>query len=152
MPLPKPCRRRCVMVSPSVEFFEGLKSLRGLLLRRELLFNPRVTLVPVRNPLEMPRLDWSWRLIRAVVPVVTVLLCGKVLCAQIRPPTSVGSRFGMLGPEVCSTAPPTAEAVPALAWDAAFWLLPGVVPPAKTEALEGPGVTVVDTPRANPPA
>ena len=39
-----------------------------------------------------------------------------------------------------------------VATEAAFWLVPGAVPDALTEALLGPAVTVVETPRANPPA
>ena len=34
----------------------------------------------------------------------------------------------------------------------AFWLVPGVVPEALTVAPAGPAVTLVETPRANPPA
>src|SRR3954470_1541420 len=100
----------------------------------------------------MPKADRSWLWMRAVVPVVTVLLCGVVWCAQLALPVRMGSRFGIAGPDDCRTLPPTADSVAVLAWEAAFWLFPGVVPEALTTAPDGPAVTLVDTPRAKPPA
>src|SRR5689334_2787098 len=96
--------------------------------------------------------DKSCDCTRKFVPVVTALLCGEVRCAQLSPPISTGSRFGMLGPDDCNTLAPTADDVPELATEAAFWLVPGVVPELLTDALLGPAVTLVETPRANPPA
>ena len=83
---------------------------------------------------------------------MNALLCGVVAWPQFKVPVSAGSRLGMLGPEDCRTLPPTADEVAVLACEEAFWLVPGVVPELVTDALLGPAVTVVDTPRANPPA
>ena len=44
-------------VRASDELVDGLKSLRGLLLVIELLFNPRLTVVPVRKPFWMPKFE-----------------------------------------------------------------------------------------------
>src|SRR5579863_9224432 len=86
------------------------------------------------------------------VPVTKELISGVVAWVQLALAISMGSRFGREGPDCWMTLPPTADAVPALAWEVAFWLLPGVVPALLTEALAGPAVTVVETPRAKPPA
>src|SRR5689334_13093547 len=117
---PKPWSRRCVMVRPRLEFLEGLKSLRGLLLVTKLLLSPMFTVVPVRKPLLMPKLETSCRCTRKLVPVTKALLCGWVAWAQLKLLVSTGSRLGICGPEDCSTPPPIAEVVAALACDAAF--------------------------------
>src|SRR5581483_10274178 len=149
---PKPCNRCWVIERPRVALVAGLKSLRGLLLVLELLFSPRLTIVPVRKPFWRPMFERSCRATRKLVPVMKALLCGVVWWAQLAPPVSTGSRFGIAGPDDCSTLPPTADDVAALACVAEVWLLPGVVPDALTNAPDGPAVTVVETPRAKPPA
>src|SRR5579871_770745 len=149
---PKPWKRYCVSVTPSVALVAGLKSARGLLAVVEVLFNPRFTVVPVRKLCCTPKLEVDRRCTSSLLPVTNALLCGVVWCAQLRLLTTAGSRLGIDGPEDCSTLLPTAEAVAELAWEAAFWFVPGVVPELLTDALLGPAVTVVETPRANPPA
>ena len=117
---------------------DGLKSLRGLLLVTEVLFNPRLTVVPVRKPFWMPKLPMLCRWIRELVPVMKALLCGVVWWPQLKVPVSVGSRFGMAGPPAEITLAPTALEVALLARAVALTLVPGVVPALVTEALDGP--------------
>ena len=149
---PKPCNSRCVICRFRLEFVSGLMSLRGLLLVDEVLFSPRLTVVPVRKPFWMPKLPTFCSEIRDVVPVMNVLLCGVVWCAQLMPPVSTGSSVGIDGPDDCSTLPPTAESVAELVCEADVLVAPGTVPAAFTVALDGPAVTLVETPRAKPPA
>src|SRR5436305_12872971 len=120
---PKPCSRCWVTEKPSEEVVDGLKSLRGLLLVVELLFKPRLTMVPVRNPFCRPKFERSWRWISDVVPVMNVLLCGVGWCAQLALPVRMRPRLGIAGPEDCSTPVPTADDVPALVTQAAVRLL-----------------------------
>ena len=126
--------------------------MRGLLLLTELLFNPRLTVVPVRKPFWIPKLPRLCRWISELVPVRKALLCGVVWCPQLKVPVSRGSSTGMLGPPAEITLAPTALELALLARAVALTFAPGVVPALVTEALEGPAVTLVDTPRAKPPA
>ena len=80
------------------ELFDGLKSLRGLLLVEKLLFRPRLTVVPVRNPLLMLKFVRSCRVINALFPVTNALLCGCVRWPQLAPALIIGSRLGIAGP------------------------------------------------------
>src|SRR5450756_458107 len=152
IPGPKPCNRCWETERASDEVVARLKSLRGLLLVTEVLFNPRLTVVPVRKPFEIAKLPMFCRWISEVVPVRKELLCGVVRWPQLKAPVSAGSRLGMAGPEEERALAPTALAVALLVSAPALTLLPAVVPELETDALEGPAVTLVETPRAKPPA
>src|SRR5450759_2302032 len=144
-PVPKPCNRCWLTARASDEVVAGLKSLRGLLLVTEVLFNPRLTVVPVRKPFWIPKLPMFCRWISEVVPVRKELLCGVVRWPQFKAPVSAGSRLGMAGPEEERALAPTALAVALLVSAPALTLLPAVVPELETDALEGPAVTLVET-------
>src|SRR3954453_4727170 len=75
---PKPCNRCWVKFSANEEVVDGLKSLRGLLLLTELLLRPRLTLVPVMNPLEIPKLASCCCWVSELLPVRNALDCGVV--------------------------------------------------------------------------
>src|SRR5665647_1659979 len=152
MPVPNPCSRCWLTERASDEVVAGLKSLRGLLLVTDVLFNPRLTVVPVRKPFWIPKLPIFCRWTSEVVPVRKELLCGVVRWPQLKAPVSAGSRLGMAGPEEEMALAPTALAVALLVRAVALTLAPGVVPELETDALEGPAVTLVETPRARPPA
>src|ERR1022692_3770600 len=151
-PGPNPCKRCWVKPKVSEELVAGLKSLRGLLLAVLVLFNPRLTVVPVRKACWMPKLPTSWVWMSELVPVRKALVCGVVKWPQLKPPVSMGSRLGMAGPEEESAVAPTAleEALEEIA--PALLLAPAVVPELETDALEGPLNTLVETPLARLPA
>src|ERR1035441_2293802 len=107
-PGPKPCNRCCVKAKLSDEFVAGLKSLRGLLLAVLVLFNPRLTVVPVRKDCWIPKLPMSWFWMSELVPVRKALVCGVVKWPQLKPPVNIGSRLGIAGPEEESALAPTA--------------------------------------------
>ena len=58
---PNPCSRCWVMLRPSEELVEGLKSLRGLLLVTELLFSPRLSDGAGEKALLDPEVPHVWR-------------------------------------------------------------------------------------------
>src|ERR1035441_8455721 len=151
-PGPKPCNRCCVKAKLSDEFVAGLKSLRGLLLAVLVLFNPRLTVVPVRKDCWIPKLPMSWFWMSELVPVRKALVCGVVKWPQLKPPVSIGSRLGIAGPEEESALAPTALDEALLEVAPALLLVPAVVPELETDALDGPLNTLVETPLANPPA
>ena len=151
-PGPKPWNRCWVMPRLSDALVAGLKSLRGLLLLTDVLFNPRLTVVPVRKLCWIPKLLTAWRWISELVPVRNALVWGVVRCAQFKVPVSIGSRLGIAGPPEEITAAPTALDVALLEIAPALLFVPAVVPELETDALEGPLSTLVETPRAEPPA
>src|ERR1035441_6507491 len=148
-PGPKPCQRCWVKPKVSDEVVAGLKSLRGLLLLTEVLFNPRLTVVPVRKACWIPKLPTFWVWMSSLVPVVKALLCGVVKWPQLKPPVSAGSRLGMAGPEEVIALAPTALEEALLEIAPALLFAPAVVPELETVALEGPLSTLVETPLAN---
>src|SRR5215510_7371900 len=88
-----------------------------------------------------------------LVPVTKALDCGVVECAQRSALVKVGSRLGIADPVWVTRLEPTVTVVAVLACDAAFPLMPVCAAvPVVVLALVGPAVTLVDTPRANPPA
>src|ERR1022692_4945098 len=137
-PGPKPCNRCWLRLKVSDEVVAGLKSLRGLLLFTEVLFNPRLTVVPVRKDCWIPKLPTFWDWISSLVPVVKALLCGVVKWPQLKAPVSAGSRLGMAGPEEVMALAPTALEEALLEIAPALLLVPAVVPELETVALEGP--------------
>src|SRR5450759_1128154 len=107
-PGPNPCQRCWVRARPSDEVVAGLKSLRGLLLLTEVLFNPRLRVVPVRKLCWTATFPTPWRWTSSLVPVVKALLCGVVKWPRLKLPVIIGSRVGMAGPPEEITAAPTA--------------------------------------------
>src|SRR5260370_11221814 len=148
----KPCDRCWVVPRVSGEVVAGLKSLRGLLLLIDVLFNPMLMVVPVRTLCWIPKLLTACRWISELVPVRNALVWGVVKWAQFKVPVSIGSRLGIAGPPEEITAAPTALEVALLEIAPALLFVPAVVPELETEALEGPLNTLVETPRAEPPA
>src|ERR1017187_5739736 len=151
-PGPKPCHRCCVKAKASDEVVAGLKSLRGLLPFTEVLFNPRLTEVPVRKLCWMPKFPMFWRWMSSLVPVVNALLCGVVKWPKLKAPVTIGSRLGIAGPEEEIALAPTALEVALLEIAPALTFVPAMVPELETDALEGPLNTLVETPLAKPPA
>src|SRR5437667_2518073 len=89
-------------------------------------------------------------MIRVLVPLTNVLVCGLVAWPQRTKPVTTGSRFGMVVPVwVMSVLAVLAPA--ALAWVAALVVMP-VACPACVGALDGPCVTAAVAPRKRPPA
>src|ERR1019366_6713971 len=107
-PGPKPCNRCWVKPRDSDELVAGLKSLRGLLLFAEVLFNPRETVVPVRKDCWIPKLPTFCVWMSSLVPVRNALVCGVVKWPQFKLPESIGSRLGIAGPEEVIALAPTA--------------------------------------------
>src|ERR1039458_5207343 len=151
-PGPKPCNRCWVKPKVSVKLVAGLKSLRGLLLAVLVLFNPRLTVVPVRKDCWIPKLPTSCVWMSELVPVRKALVCGVVKWPQLKPPVNIGSRLGIAGPEEERALAPTALEEALLEIAPALLFVPAVVPELETDALEGPLSTPVETPRAHPPA
>src|ERR1035441_2121298 len=151
-PGPKPCNRCWLKPRVSDELVAGLKSLRGLLLPVLVLFNPRLTVVPVRKACWIPKLPTSWVWMSELVPVRKALVCGVVKWPQLKAPVSMGSRLGINGPEEESALAPTALEEALLEMAPALLLVPAVVPELETVALDGPVNTLVETPLARPPA
>ena len=92
-PGPNPCNRCWVKPKVSDELVAGLKSLRGLLLAVLVLFNPRLTVVPVRKDCWIPKLPTSCVWMSELVPVRKALVCGVVKWPQLKPPVSIGTAF-----------------------------------------------------------
>src|ERR1039457_1034225 len=88
-PGPKPCIRCWVRPKVSDELVAGLKSLRGLLLLVLVLFNPRLTEVPVRKDCWIPKLPTSCVWMSELVPVRKALVCGEVAWPQLKPPVNI---------------------------------------------------------------
>src|ERR1035438_1530848 len=88
-PGPNPCNRCWVKPKVSDELVAGLKSLRGLLLAVLVLFNPRLTVVPVRKDCWIAKLPTSWFWISELVPVRNALVCGEVTWPQLKPPVNI---------------------------------------------------------------
>src|ERR1039458_1372566 len=151
-PGPNPSNRCWGKPKGSDELVAGLKSLRGLLLAVLVLFNPRLTVVPVRKDCWIAKLPTSWFWISELVPVRNALVCGEVTWPQLKPPVNMGSRLGMEGPEEESALAPTALEEALLEIAPALLFVPAVVPELETVALEGPLNTLVETPLAKPPA
>src|ERR1035437_9612505 len=124
----------------------------GLLLFTEVLFNPRLTVVPVRKDCWIPKLPTFWVWMSSLVPVRKALLCGVVKWPQFKLPESIGSRLGIAGPEEVMALAPTALEEALLEIAPALLFAPAVVPELETVALEGPLSTLVETPLAKPPA
>src|ERR1017187_9338555 len=151
-PGPKPCNRCWLRLKVSAEVVAGLKSLRGLLLLTEVLFNPRLTVVPVRKACWIPKLPTFWVWMSSLVPVVKALLCGVVKWPQLKAPVSIGSRLGMAGPEEVIALAPTALEEALLEIAPALLFAPAVVPELEIVALDGPLNPPVEPPLAKPPA
>ena len=88
-----------------------------------------------------------------LVPVTKALVCGVVRWPQRAEAVSEGSRLGIAEPVWVTTVLPTAEEVALFTCVAALVLTPDCEAlPALPVALGGPPCTLVETPRAKPPA
>ena len=116
------------------------------------LLRPRVTAVPVRNPFETAKLSIACRCTSSLVPVVNALLCGVVRWPRLKPVVKTGSSDGIAVPDEVNALAPTAEEEALLDAAETLSVVPGVVPALETDALEGPAVTLVETPVAKAPA
>src|SRR5258708_15588136 len=114
---PKPWSSRWVTFRLSVEAVDGLRSFGNAVVLSLELLKPMETVVPVRKLWDTVALARVLEVIRVLVPVTKVLVCGLVACPTCTKLVMTGSRLGMVEP-VCEITVPLLELAPP-AWLAA---------------------------------